>query len=286
MSCGICTTMPRGAVSSTCRRPDAEDDQQEVRVDAPLRLEDEGRELAERAGDDRAPERVDAADQRRREQRERVLRREAERGRLAELRCEQAAGDAGRERREREGPELVADDVHARREGRRLALADRRPRAARLRREVHGDQQEHERADDDRVAVVGGVAARDAGSADGLQARQVDRRRVAGEAVAAVREVDRRQDDVHGAGRHQRDQREVEAAQPQRRQPDQHAHDARDRAGHEQQERERHARRVRDPRRGPGADREQRDLPERDHPDAAVQRHEPCCDHARRSRRS
>ena len=115
------------------QQADAEDDQQEVRVDAPLRLEEERRELAERAGDDGAPERVDAADQRRGEQRERVLRREAERRRLTELRGQQAAGHAGRERREREGPQLVADDVHARRERRRLALADRGPGAPGLR---------------------------------------------------------------------------------------------------------------------------------------------------------
>ena len=42
------------------------------------------------AGDDRAPEAVDAADERHREQRERVLGLERLRGRLADLRGEQA----------------------------------------------------------------------------------------------------------------------------------------------------------------------------------------------------
>ena len=144
---------------------------------------------------------------------------------------------------------------------------------------MRGDQQEHERADDDRVAVVGRVALRDAGPPDGLQPREVGGRGAAGEAGAAVREVDRGQHDVHGAGRHQRDQREVEAAQAEGRQADQHAHDARDRAGDEQQDRERQVGCVRDPRRRPGADREQRDLAERDHADAAVQRHEARGDH-------
>ena len=108
-----------------------------------------GRELAERAGDDGAPEREDAADQRRREQRERVLRREPEGRRLPELRCEQAAGDAGRERRERERPQLVR------------ARCSRPPRAPRARsrgstprrgpassRSARAIEQEHERADD------------------------------------------------------------------------------------------------------------------------------------------
>ena len=41
--------------------------EEQVRVDAPLRLENERHELHEDAGDDRAPESEDAADQRRRE---------------------------------------------------------------------------------------------------------------------------------------------------------------------------------------------------------------------------
>ena len=173
-----------------------------------------------------------------------------ERGRLPELRREQAAGDAGHERRERERPELVERDVHARGERGRLALADRRPGAA--------------RACSRRAAARAGTSARrrrrrsgsrrcrrppSTGRRTGCEARRGRPRRAAGEAVAAVREVDRRQHDVDGAGRHQRDQGEVEAAKPQRRQPDQHADHAGDRAGREQQQRERQARRVREPRR-------------------------------------
>jgi hypothetical protein len=50
----------------------------------------------------------------------------------------------------------------------------------------------------------------------------------AGEAVAAVREVDRREQTIVRAGHHQRDQREIEARQAQRRQADQHADHAGD----------------------------------------------------------
>ena len=131
-SFGSCSTRPPGAVSSTCRRPTPKRIRSEVRVQPPLRLEEERHELLEDAGDDRAPEAEDAADQRRRGERERVLRLERDRARHAHLRCEQAAGDAGDERRERERPELVERDVDAGGERRRLALADRRPGAARL----------------------------------------------------------------------------------------------------------------------------------------------------------
>ena len=51
---------------------------------------------------------------------------------LADVGGEQAAGDAGHERGERERPQLVERDVHARGERGGLALADRRPGAARL----------------------------------------------------------------------------------------------------------------------------------------------------------
>ena len=73
-------------------------------VDAPLRLEQEREQLVEDAGDDRAPDAEDAADQRGRGQRQRVLRLERDRARDADLRGEQAAGDAGDERREARTP--------------------------------------------------------------------------------------------------------------------------------------------------------------------------------------
>ena len=72
-SFGSCSASPPGAVSSTCRRPAPKRIRSEVRVQPPLRLEEERHELLEAAGDDRAPEAVDAADQRRRGQDERVL---------------------------------------------------------------------------------------------------------------------------------------------------------------------------------------------------------------------
>ena len=78
----------------------------------------------------------------------------------ADLGREQAARDAGDERRERERPELVERDVDAGGERRRLALADRRPGASRLAGDVQQREQEQERADDDGVAVVRGVRRR------------------------------------------------------------------------------------------------------------------------------
>ena len=55
---------------------------------------------------------------------------------------------------------------------------------------------------------------------------------------------------------------------------------ARRQTGDQEHEREREGGRVQEPRRHPGADREQSDLAERDHPDAAVEEPE------RRARRS
>ena len=73
---GTAAASPPGAVSEHLEEARAEDDEHEVRVDAPLRLEEERAAAAEDARDDRAPEAVDPADQRRREQRQRVLRLE------------------------------------------------------------------------------------------------------------------------------------------------------------------------------------------------------------------
>ena len=93
-------------------------------------------------------------------QRERVLRLEGDRARDSDLRCEQAARDAGDEGRERERPELVQRDVDTGGERGRLALADRRPGASGLAGDVHERDQEQDRADDDGVAVVRDVADR------------------------------------------------------------------------------------------------------------------------------
>ena len=238
-----------------------------------------GSELAEAAGDDRAPEAVDPADQRRREQRQRVLRLERLRGRLADLRREQAAGDTRHEGREREGPELVEDDVDARRERCRLALADRRPGAAGLALTWSSAMRNISGGDDDDVAVVGGVALGDARPAHGLEPGEVGRARSPGEAAAAVREVDRDQHDVHRPGGHQRDQREVEPREADRREPDEHADAAGDRPGDEEQDGEGEVDGEVEAGRGPDPDHEQRHLSERDQPDAAVQHPEPECDH-------
>ncbi len=56
--------------------------------------------------------------------------------------------------------------------------------------DVEQGEHEHERADDDHVAVVRRVADGHRGSPDGLEARQVDQGGAPGEAVTAVREVD------------------------------------------------------------------------------------------------
>src|SRR5581483_4678645 len=92
-----------------------------------LRREQVWHDLGEDSRDDRAPEAVDPTDQRGREQRDRVLRREALRARLRELGGVEAAGDADHEGRERERPHLVERDVDTGRERGRLALADRLP---------------------------------------------------------------------------------------------------------------------------------------------------------------
>jgi hypothetical protein len=54
---------------------------------------------------------------------------------------------------------------------------------------------------------------------------------VAGEAVPAVGEVQRFEDDSDGARKHERDQREVKTAQPQGRQQQHGAEDHRDEPG-------------------------------------------------------
>ena len=143
--------------------------------------------------------------------------------RVANLGREQASGHARHERGERERPHLVERDVHSGGERRRLALADRRPRAARLGHEVDEREQEQERADDHRVSVVGGVAVPHEGRCTGTRLAEVDLPLVAGESWTAIREVERREDDSDRARAHERDQRQVEAAEPQGGQPDQHA---------------------------------------------------------------
>ena len=225
MSFGSWSTSPPGAVSSTCRRPTPKRISRRFELIAPLRLEEERQELLEDAGDDGAPEAEDAADQRRRGERERVLRLEGDRARNSDLRGEQTAGDTGHERRERERPELVERDVDACGERRRLALADRRPGATRLGGDVHEREQEHERADDDGVAVERDVAR-----------CAIDGRRTGGVLVVSAPVAERpvkppppfgksvtASTIVDGAGEHQRDQREVEAGEPQRRQADERA---------------------------------------------------------------
>ncbi len=133
-------------------------------------------------------------------------------------------------------------------------------------------EQEQERADDDGVAVERDVSVRPRRAPHGRRARrQRTRRRPAGEAPAAVRKVGDREHHGRGAGEHQRDQRQVEAREPERRKADERADPARDRPSEEQQERKRQRRRVREPRADPAADGQQRHLAEGDHPDAAVE---------------
>ena len=233
-----------------------------------------GQELVEDPGDERAPDAEDAADQGGRGQRQRVLRLEVDRARDAVQRREQAAGDTGQERGQREGPELVEGDVHACGDRSRLALADRCPRATGFGRDVEQGDDEEDRGDDDDVAVVGGVAHRHLRPPDVREPRQVRARRMAGEAAAAVREVDHRQHHGRGGGEHQRDQREVEAGEANCRQADEHADRHHDRSVDDQQQRERDRGRVREARADPAADREQSDLTEGDHPDPSVEQAE------------
>ena len=188
------------------------------------------------------------------------------------LGCEQAAGDSGDERGERERPELVEGDVDSDCERRRLALADRRPGAPRLAGDVQQREQEQERADDDGVAVVRGVRRRHGGpSHRGRAGRELSGQRPPLEAAAAVREVDRRQRDGRRAREHQRDQREIETREPKRRQADEDPDRAGDPTRCEQEQRKGERGRIGEPSADPAADRQQRDLAERDHPDAAVE---------------
>ena len=87
--------------------------------------------------------------------------------------------------------------------------------------------------------------------------------------MAAVGEVDRRQRDGYRAGEHQRDQRQVHTAHPQRRQPDEAAQHHRDQPRDQQHDLERQRGREQQPGRDPGAHREHRRLAERDEADAA-----------------
>jgi hypothetical protein len=140
---------------------------------------------------------------------------------------------------------------------------------------VEQRDEEHQRRDDDDVAVVGSVVLGDARPAHGLEPREVGGVRPSGEAAAAVREVDRDQHDVHGAGRHQRDQGQVDAGESDRGQADQDPHDAGDRRRHEQQDRERQVRGEVQPGRSPHPDHEQCHLSERDQADPAAEDAEP-----------
>ncbi len=120
---------PAARSSSTCRTPTPK---RIVSRSAgrPQLSSSAGRSLHEQAGDDRAPEAVDRRPSaRRRAAVIESLCRELVRVELAHLGRQQAARDARQERRERERPQLVERDVHAGGERRRLALADRRPRA-------------------------------------------------------------------------------------------------------------------------------------------------------------
>jgi hypothetical protein len=133
--------------------------------------------------------------------------------------------------------------------------------------------QEHHHGRDHRVAEVGGVGLRDAGPAHLGVAEVV--LHVAEETVAAVGEVGRGQHDGDRAGEHQRDQGEVEPAQPQRGQTDQRAQHHRDQPGQEQDDRERQAGREGQPRAHPRPQREHGHLPQRHHADPADQQPEP-----------
>ncbi len=127
-------------------------------------------------------------------------------------------------------------------------------------------------AHDHRVAVERDVSDRPGRPAHRRRARrQRPGRRAAPEAAAAAGEVVHRQHDRRCAREHQRDQGEVQAGEPECRQADEHADRARDPAGGEQEQRKRQRRRIGEPRADPAADREQRHLAERDHPDAAVE---------------
>src|SRR6185436_12855020 len=65
---------PAGRGEQYLQQPGAEDDQQEVGVDAPLGLEEKRQELVEDAGDESAPDAEDPAEQRGRGEGEGVLR--------------------------------------------------------------------------------------------------------------------------------------------------------------------------------------------------------------------
>ena len=139
-------------------------------------------------------------------------------------------------------------------------------------------QQEHQRGDHHRVAEIGGVARRDAGTADG---RDVHRGAVvAEEARAAVGEVRRGQHDRDRARQHQRDQGQVQPAQSQGREPDQRPRGHRDQASLQQYQGKGLRRGEQEPGGHPGADREHRGLAERDQADPADQHPEPERDHA------
>ena len=143
--------------------------------------------------------------------------------------------------------------------------------------DVGQDQHEHENRDDDRVAEVGRVAGRDARPAD---RRDVDQAAVVtGEAVAAVREVHRGQHHGDRTGQHQRDQGQVQAAQPQRGQPDRRARHHGDQTRLEQDHRVGLGGGEQQPGGHPGADGQHRDLAQGDQADPADQHPEGQRDH-------
>ena len=181
---------PGGRREQHLEHPDAEEDREQVRGQAPA-VEQRGQVPVEQARHDRAPEAVDAAHQHDREQDDVLAGGEAVVEEAAHVRGQEPAGHAGHERGQRERPELVERHVHAGGQRRRLALADRLPRPAGLAAHVPERQQEHQRRDHHRVAEEGRVGLGDRGAAD--RAASERGLGVAEEAAAAVREVGGRQ---------------------------------------------------------------------------------------------
>jgi hypothetical protein len=132
---------------------------------------------------------------------------------------------------------------------------------------VQPREQEHQPAHDERVAEEALGLRGDGRAAQRRGARAGDR--VPEEAGAAVREVRLLQHDRDRGGRHERDERQVQAAQAQSRKADDDADDPRDDARGEHEDRERQPGREAEPQGDPPAEGQEGDLSQRDHADPA-----------------
>ena len=226
-------------------------------------------ELDEQRAEHRAADGRQAADDDCGQERERQ--REAERFRRdeADRDREHRPADAGVRGAERERACLVGGEVDAERLGGDLVVTDRDQRAADAPAHHPGGEQEHRDRDREAQQIQPLVVGQKARPAGDHGCRRGQTLRAAGEPVEALDQLRRRH------RQSERHQREVEAAQAQRRDPEREAGGEADRGCHRDRRQMRPARLRHQDRRHVGAEREERAVAERDLPAVADQQVEP-----------